>query len=109
MGTPQQLRALTVCVLLFAATSALAHPFKCASAITSNFNGTAITAGDRVWFNAVLKVNGLGSAPATIFVTHASITFTANGHTYLPDRPRFPDYVFEFDHPCRDGIHQAVH
>jgi hypothetical protein len=83
MRTRQQLRALVICVLLFAATSAFAHPFKCTSAISSNFNGTAIAAGDHVWFNAVLKVHGLGSAPATIFVTHASITFTANGHTYL--------------------------
>jgi hypothetical protein len=56
---------------------------KCTSAIASNFNGTAIAAGDYVWFNGVLKVNGLGSAPATIFVTHASITFTANGKAYL--------------------------
>ena len=43
---------------------------------------------DYVWFNAVLKVNGLGSTPARIFVTHASITFTANGQTYqltVPD------------------------
>jgi len=83
MRRPRQLRALTVCVLLFAATSAVAHPFKCTSAISSNFNGTAIAGGDHVWFNAVLKVNGLGSSPATIFVTSASITFTANGHTYV--------------------------
>jgi hypothetical protein len=81
MRTRQQ--ALAICVLLFAATSALAHPYKCTSAIASNFNGTAIAAGDRVWFNAVLNVHGLGSAPGKIFVTHASITFTANGHTYL--------------------------
>jgi hypothetical protein len=84
----RQLRAFAICVLLFAATSALAHPYKCTSAITSNFNGTAIAAGDYVWFNAVLNVNGLGSTPATIFVTHASITFTANGQTYqliVPD------------------------
>jgi hypothetical protein len=83
MRTHRKFRALAVCVLLFAAMSALAHPFKCTSAISSNFNGTAIAAGDDVWFNAVLKVQGLGSAPATIFVTHASVTFTANGHTYV--------------------------
>ena len=83
MRTRQPLRALTVCILLFAATSALAHNFKCTSAISSNFNGTAIAAGDHVWFNAALKVHGLGTAPATIFVTHASISFIANGHTYL--------------------------
>src|SRR5882757_9086502 len=88
MKTRPQVKTLAVCVLLFATTSALAHPYKCTSAIASNFNGTAIAAGDNVWFNAVLKVNGLGSAPARIFVTHASITFTAIGQTYqltVPD------------------------
>lgn len=83
-----QLKLFSICIVLLAATSALAHPYKCTSAISSNFNGTAIAAGDYVWFNAVLKVNGLGSAPATIFVTHASVTFTANGQTYtltVPD------------------------
>jgi hypothetical protein len=99
----RQLRALTICVLLLAATSAFAHPFKCTSAITSNFNGTAIANGDYVWFNAVLKVNGLGNAPATIFATHASITFTANGHVYqlaVPD-----SHVFEFDHSRYDRVY----
>jgi len=84
----QPVRGLAVCALLFAATLALAHPYKCTSAIASNFNGTAIAAGDDIWFNAVLKVNGLSSTPARIFVTHASITFTANGQTYqltVPD------------------------
>jgi hypothetical protein len=88
MRTRQSLKAFVICIVLLAATSALAHPYKCTSAIASNFNGTAIAAGDYVWFNAVLKVNGLGSEPATIFVTHASITFTANNQTYtltVPD------------------------
>jgi hypothetical protein len=88
MKTRPHVKTLTVCLLLFVATSALAHPYKCTSAIASNFNGTAIAAGDTVWFNGVLKVNGLGSAPARIFVTHASITFTADGQTYqltVPD------------------------
>jgi hypothetical protein len=88
MRIREQLRAMAICVLLLVGTSAFAHPFKCTSAITSNFNGTAIAAGDYVWFNAVLKVNGLGSTPATVFVTHPSITFTANGQPYklkVPD------------------------
>jgi hypothetical protein len=74
--------AFTASLVLFAAISAFAHPYRCTSAIASNFNGTAIAAGDYVWFNAVLKANGLSSSPTTIFVTHASITFTANGTTY---------------------------
>ena len=36
------------------------------SSITSNFNGTRIAAGDFIWFNSVLKVQGLGSDPVTI-------------------------------------------
>ena len=88
MKTRPPLKALTLCLLLFAATSALAWPNRCTSAISSNFNGTAIAAGDYVWFNAVFKVNGLGSEPATIVFTNASITFTADGQTYtlpVPD------------------------
>jgi hypothetical protein len=55
---------------LLTATSAFAHPYK------------AIDAGDFVWFNAVFKVNGLSSSQARIFVTHATISFTANGTSY---------------------------
>src|SRR5579864_9426957 len=75
--------ALAGVLLLFGRQAALAHPFKCTSAITSNFNGTAIADGDFIWFNGVTKVSGLSASPATSFVTHASITFTANGKTYL--------------------------
>jgi len=74
--------------MLIGSEAALAHPFKCTSAITSNFNGTAIAAGDFVWFNGVTKVSGLSTSPTTIFVTHATITFTANGKNYsltVPD------------------------
>jgi hypothetical protein len=65
-------------------------PFACSitSSIVSNFNGTAVPAGDYIWFNSVLKASGLGSSPVTITITGASITFTANGTTYtlpVPD------------------------
>jgi hypothetical protein len=42
--------------------------FVCAdpSSITANFDGTAIPAGRTIWFNSVLKVSGLQSAPVTI-------------------------------------------
>jgi hypothetical protein len=75
--------ALAGILSLLASDAALAHPFKCTSAITSNFNGTAIADGDFVWFNGITKVSGLSASPATVFVTHATITFTANGKTYL--------------------------
>ena len=75
--------ALAWVLMLIGSEAALAHPFKCTSAITSNFNGTAIAGGDFVWFNGVTKVSGLSASPVTVFVTHATITFTANGKTYL--------------------------
>jgi hypothetical protein len=50
-----------------------------ASSIVSNFNGTAIPAGDTVWFNSVMKVSGLGSSPVTVHVTGGEIDFTPKG------------------------------
>jgi hypothetical protein len=57
------------------------------SAITSEFNGTAIPAGDSVWFSSVAKVSGLGATPATVHVTDQTISFTANGTPYTLDVP----------------------
>jgi hypothetical protein len=60
-----------------------------ASVISSNFNGTAIPAGDTIWFNSVMKVSGLGSAPVMVFVKAASVDFTdklgTNYHVPMPD------------------------
>jgi hypothetical protein len=58
--------------------------------IASNFNGTAVGAGNYIWFNSVLDVTGLGSSPVTIrffnqTVTSASFTLTV------------PDAVVTFD------------
>jgi hypothetical protein len=54
------------------------------STITSNFNGTAIPAGDYIWFSSVGKVSGVGADPVTLNITHQTITF--NGTTIdLPD------------------------
>jgi len=52
------------------------------SMINSNFNGTAIPAGDYVWFSSVAKVSGAGSAPVTLDVTNQTISFTSNGTPY---------------------------
>jgi hypothetical protein len=73
------LASLVLCLV----TPSFAHPFKCTSAISSNFNGTAIAGGDYMWFNGVVKVSGLKTSPATVFVTHVTITFTANGKTHV--------------------------
>jgi hypothetical protein len=55
------------------------------STILSNFNGTAIPAGDTVWFSSVFKMSGLASgATANLYVTHQTISL--GGTTYqLPD------------------------
>jgi hypothetical protein len=54
--------------------------------ITSNFNGTPIAGGDWIWFNAVLKVHGLGSQPVTIGFM-GSIQFSENGTLYVVPVP----------------------
>jgi hypothetical protein len=77
-------RNLTLLVigLLIMAAHASAQYQECTSTITGNFNGTAIAEGDYVWFTGVLTVKGLGSSPTQLFVSHPSITFTANSKTY---------------------------
>jgi len=57
------------------------------SMITSNFNGTAIPAGDYVWFSSVAKVSGVSSAPVTLDVTNQTISFTSNGTPYMLNVP----------------------
>lgn len=57
------------------------------SAITSNFNGTAINPGDFIWFNSALKVQGLGNNdPVTIGFT-SSIEFTVDGTVHIVPVP----------------------
>lgn len=73
---------LSCALVLLCASLAHASYQECTSTITANFNGTAIAQGDYIWFTGALKVSGLGSGPTTLFVSHASITFTANGTTY---------------------------
>src|SRR5947207_10473487 len=69
------------------------QPARLAQALTSssnasNFNGTAIAAGRSIWFSSVIKVSGVGSTPAHLFVSSQHIAFTANGVDYdlpVPD------------------------
>lgn len=56
------------------------------SSIVSNFNGTRIPAGDWIWFTAVAKVQGLGSAPVTIGLM-SSIQFSVDGTLYVVPVP----------------------
>ena len=53
------------------------------SSLAANFNGTAIPAGDTVWFNAVFSATGLPkSAPVTLHVVNGEIDFTAGSTPY---------------------------
>src|SRR5262245_28017809 len=53
------------------------------SSIAANFNGSAIPAGETVWFNASFTASGLPKgAPATVHVENGSIDFTAGGLAY---------------------------
>ena len=58
------------------------------SSISSNFNATAIPAGDTIWFSAVMKLNGaVPNALVSIAVHHSTIQFTAGGANYSLDVP----------------------
>lgn len=63
------------------------------STISSNFNGTSIPAGDTIWFSAAFNANGVGSNPATLYVSNAAITFTQGGTNY---QIAVPDSVIRF-------------
>jgi hypothetical protein len=50
------------------------------SSIAASFNGTAIPAGDTIWFNAACAASGLPSgATVTFHVENQSVSFTAGG------------------------------
>lgn len=57
------------------------------SSNSSNFNGTPISAGDYIWFNANFTVNGTIAEGTTLNLTGATITFTANGTPYVLPAP----------------------
>jgi len=73
--------------ILIAAAQAGASCQMCTSTVTGNFNGTAINQGDYIWFTGVLSVKGLGSGPATLYVSDARITFSADNQTYTVKVP----------------------
>src|SRR5204863_4078005 len=58
------------------------------SSIELSFNSMPIAEGNSIWFNSAMNVNGLGPDPSTIFLSHSTIAFTANGTNYrlpVPD------------------------
>src|SRR5947208_1438982 len=53
------------------------------SSITGSFNGTAIPAGDAIWFDAAFTASGLPSTGSvTIHADNGAIDFTAGGTAY---------------------------
>src|SRR5450756_298952 len=48
----------------------------------SSFNSAPIAEGNVIWFNSAIRVNGLGSDPARIFLNDSTITFAADGKIY---------------------------
>jgi hypothetical protein len=59
------------------------------SSIVGNFNGTAIPAGETLWFSSEFSASGLpATSPVTLHVTNGAIDFTAGGtayHVAVPD------------------------
>lgn len=54
------------------------------STSAANFDGTAISKGNYIWFNSVLKPSGLGSHPVTFRFTQQTIT-SSNFTLSVPD------------------------
>ena len=65
----------------------LAPVVKARSAISSNFNGTSIDAGNTIWFNSHFKLTGADDYPVTVFFNDGQITFEADGTNYTLDVP----------------------
>ena len=57
------------------------------SQISSNFNGTAIAAGNYIWFNSVFDYTGPTTGPVTIVLQNSIIEFTANSVPYTLSVP----------------------
>jgi Carboxypeptidase regulatory-like domain len=55
--------------------------------IAFNFNGTAIAAGNTIWFSSAFKVDGLPASGATYHFTSDTISSTANGQNYTINAP----------------------
>ena len=59
-----------------------------------DFNSTPISAGRYIWFSGMVKVKGLGPAPASLVFDNSIIQFVANGVSYnMP----VPGAVLTFD------------
>src|SRR4029077_19954111 len=52
------------------------------NSIESSFNAAPIAEGNYIWFNSAIRVNGVGSDTARIFLNDSTIAFAANGTNY---------------------------
>ena len=94
---PLPVRTIAACLALPLLASTLASAS--VSTITSNFNGTAIPAGDYVWFNSVINPGTFpsGSSVVHLYVTHATISFTDTNAPHTAYNLAVPDSVITFD------------
>lgn len=70
--------SVLISTTLFLVSSAAGQSTCGPSTNISNFNGTSISAGNFIWFNANFTASGIPSTGATIFFTGSTITFTAD-------------------------------
>jgi len=82
------LHSVCLAAALLPLASSAAGADSCTSASGSNFNGTAIAAGNFIWFNAVAKVKGIDvSSQTTIVFSGSTISFAAGATTYQLNVP----------------------
>ncbi|MEO5952923.1 MAG: S8 family serine peptidase, partial [Chloroflexia bacterium] len=58
------------------------------SSISSGFTSTTIRANSTIWFNSVLRVNGLGSGPTTITFDNGNVQVSIMGQQYSLNVPK---------------------
>src|SRR5205814_312161 len=66
------------------------------SSIIANFNSTAISSGNYIWFNSEFKLDGVALSPSLtthLYITNATVTFT-NGITNYTIN--IPDAIITF-------------
>lgn len=58
------------------------------SSISSGFTSTTIRANSTIWFNSILKVNGLGNGPTTITFDNGNVQVSIMGQQYSLSMPK---------------------
>lgn len=58
------------------------------SSISSGFTSTMIRAGSTLWFNSILRVNGLGSSPTTLTFDDGNVQVSIMGQQYSLTVPK---------------------